>query len=162
VAVGVSLPDEPLVIVDARLRPSPSTLADASHQRADRATPEEHIWILTHAGDDPMPTPSDEDVFGILCRCTPWAVLCVLTPAGRHAARLEFQVGPGGPLRVPVCLDLSRPFAAADHTAWDCEFAAISGPLGPPTARRRPAPPVSRSPRNRERVAASSPRRPDA
>jgi hypothetical protein len=38
--------------------------------------------------------------------------------------RLQFHVGPGGAVELPVEIDYRQPFAASDHAAWDAEYLA--------------------------------------
>jgi len=51
-------------------------------------------------------------------------VLFILARGGQTYARLQFHVGPGGSLLIPVTVDYSRPFAASDHEAWQNEYQA--------------------------------------
>ncbi|MEQ8785143.1 MAG: hypothetical protein RIC55_02555 [Pirellulaceae bacterium] len=44
----------------------------------------------------------------------------ILAEKGATYARLQFNAGPGGSLVIPVEVDYSHAFAAADHEAW-CE-----------------------------------------
>jgi hypothetical protein len=50
---------------------------------------------------------------------TEWPLCCTQHNCQTYA-RLEFHVGPGGSLVLPVEVDYSRPFPASDHAAW-CE-----------------------------------------
>ncbi len=43
-------------------------------------------------------------------------------PRRRSYARLQFNVGPGGGLTIPVAVDYSRSFAGSNHAAWEKEF----------------------------------------
>jgi hypothetical protein len=48
----------------------------------------------------------------------------ILARGGQTYARLEFHVGPGGWLLLPVEVDFTRLFAAADQAAWRTEYPA--------------------------------------
>jgi len=37
---------------------------------------------------------------------------------------LQFNVGPGGGMEIPVEVDYRKAFQASDHAAWDDEYAA--------------------------------------
>jgi hypothetical protein len=41
---------------------------------------------------------------------------------GRSYARLRFNVGPGGELKIPVDVDFNTPFPGSDFTAWETEY----------------------------------------
>ena len=43
---------------------------------------------------------------------------------GKAFARLRFNVGPGGDVRIPVEVDYSQPFAPSDFDAWEAEYKA--------------------------------------
>jgi hypothetical protein len=82
------------------------------------------IWIHTHPGSCPRPSVTDEETFARVFGRTDWAVMFILARGGQTYARLEFHVGPGGCLLLPVQVDYTRPFAAADHAAWREEYSA--------------------------------------
>jgi hypothetical protein len=96
--------------------------------------PEEfaRIWIHTHPGTSATPSNVDEDTFErVFGRCD-WAVMVILARGGQTSARLQWNVGPGGAVRLPVDVDFSRGFPASDHGAWQREHAACVQPvLGP-------------------------------
>jgi len=48
----------------------------------------------------------------------------ILARGGKSYARLRFNVGPGGDVRIPVAVDYSQPFDASDFDAWDAEYKA--------------------------------------
>lgn len=48
----------------------------------------------------------------------------ILARGGETYARLRFSAGPGGAIELPVEVDYSRPFPAADHEAWEAEYRA--------------------------------------
>jgi hypothetical protein len=48
----------------------------------------------------------------------------ILAAGGQTYSRLGLHVGPGGSLELPVTVDYSLPFGAADHDAWANEYDA--------------------------------------
>ena len=48
----------------------------------------------------------------------------ILASGGQTYSRLSFHVGPGGSLELPVEVDFSQAFGAADHEAWAKEYEA--------------------------------------
>ncbi len=51
-----------------------------------------------------------------------WAVMFILAQGGQSYARLQFHVGPGGGITIPVAVDYSWPFAGSNHAGWEKEF----------------------------------------
>jgi hypothetical protein len=82
------------------------------------------IWTHTHPGSCPQPSTTDEETFARVFGRTDWAVMFILARGGQTYARLQFHVGPGGGLLIPVEVDYHRAFKASDHAAWDGEHAA--------------------------------------
>jgi len=78
------------------------------------------IWVHSHPGSCPQPSGKDQETFARVFDKTDWAVMFILARDGQTYARLEFHVGPGGSLVLPVEVDYSHPFPASDHAAW-CE-----------------------------------------
>jgi hypothetical protein len=82
------------------------------------------IWLHTHPGDSPFPSGTDEETFArVFGRCD-WSVMFILAQGGATYARLQFRIGPGAALPVPVRIDWGRPFGAADEPAWEAEYLA--------------------------------------
>ena len=79
-----------------------------------------------------QPSSTDEDTFGRVFGRTDWAVMFILARGGQTYARLEFHVGPGGGLLLPVEVDFTRPFPAADQAAWRKEYLASVREPPPP------------------------------
>jgi hypothetical protein len=48
----------------------------------------------------------------------------ILARGGRSYARLEFHVGPGTAVHLPVEIDCRQAFAGSDHVAWRAEYDA--------------------------------------
>ena len=76
------------------------------------------IWVHTHPGSCPQPSGTDEETFARVFGKTDWSVMFILARDGSTYARLEFHIGPGGSLVLPVEVDYSRPFPASNQTAW--------------------------------------------
>jgi len=97
------------------------------------------VWVHTHPYDSALPSMADEEAFQRVLGTADWAVLFVLAREGPSYASLRFHVGPGGAVRIPSCVDYSRPFAASDRAAWEQEYQA-SVELCPPILGDSPAP----------------------
>ena len=82
------------------------------------------IWVHTHPGNCPAPSPTDEDTFERVFGHTEWAIMFILAQGGQTYARLRFHVGPGGEIEIPVTVDYSRSFPASDPPAWQQEYQA--------------------------------------
>jgi hypothetical protein len=82
------------------------------------------IWLHTHPGDWPTPSGTDEETFARCFGSSDWAVMFIVARGGQSYARLRFNVGPGGSLEIPVQVDFSQPFPAAEHAAWQAEYQA--------------------------------------
>lgn len=78
------------------------------------------IWVHTHPGSCAQPSSKDQETFARVFGNTDWSVMFILARGGQTYARLEFHVGPGGSVLLPVEVDYSHPFPASDHAAW-CE-----------------------------------------
>ena len=82
------------------------------------------IWTHTHPGSSPRPSQTDEETFARVFGHTDWAVMFILASDGQTYARLQFHVGPGGGMLIPVEVDYQHTFQASDHAAWTQEYAA--------------------------------------
>ena len=146
-AFGVSAEDDPLFVEDLAVVAQTADFAGVAFE--DEAVAEffeemvdaglrperfARIWVHTHPGDSPTPSFTDEQTFGRVFGGCQWAVMLVLARKGRTHARLRFNVGPGGEADLPVAVDFSRPFAAADFEGWETEYRervkAVGGRLG--------------------------------
>jgi len=72
------------------------------------------IWLHTHPGDSPEPSMTDEQTFARVFGSCDWSVMCVVAQDGGTYARLRFNAGPGGEVKIPVYVDYSYEFDAAD------------------------------------------------
>ena len=106
------------------------------------------VWVHTHPGDCPRPSRTDEETFARVFGSSDWAVMFILAQDGQTYARLQFNVGPGGALLIPVEIDYSQPFAGSDEATWAEEYLA-NVVVEPPVLLA-------------ERNALSAPARPDA
>jgi proteasome lid subunit RPN8/RPN11 len=111
-----------------------AAVAEFFEQQVDQGRrPEQfaRIWIHTHPGNSPRPSPTDEETFArVFGRCD-WAVMLILARGGATFARLEWHVGPGGALLVPVRVDFETPFGGSDVATWSAEYDQCVHPLGP-------------------------------
>jgi hypothetical protein len=80
--------------------------------------------VHTHPGDCPKPSLTDEDTFSRVFGCNVWALMFIVAQDGQSYARLQFNVGPGGSMEIPVSVDYSRPFLASDYGVWEQEYQA--------------------------------------
>lgn len=82
------------------------------------------IWIHTHPGNSAEPSSVDEATFTRVFGSSDWALMFIIARGGATYARLRYNCGPGADLEIPVDVDYRRAFAAADFSAWDCEYLA--------------------------------------
>lgn len=132
---GISHPDDLLLIDDivlVRQRATAVHVAFDDHAVADffddqvalgrRPEAFGRVWIHTHPGACPRPSPTDEETFQRVFGGCDWAVMFILARSGDVYARLQWHVGPGGAIELPVAVDDSVPFPGSDHTAWRAEY----------------------------------------
>lgn len=82
------------------------------------------IWLHSHPGDSPEPSAIDEVTFERSFGKCQWAVLFVVAQDNETYAKLQFNVGPGGHVLIPVEIDYSQDFGSSAHDLWDTEYAA--------------------------------------
>ena len=100
-------------------------VADHFDRQVDAGrSPEEfaRIWLHTHPGHSPEPSPTDEQTFARVFGSCDWAVMGILARGGASYARLRFTAGPGGSIRIAVEVEFSVPFAASDEENWRAEY----------------------------------------
>jgi proteasome lid subunit RPN8/RPN11 len=132
---GISSRADPLRVEDVVLVPQRTTLtfvafddvavADHFDQQVDAGrSPDEfaRIWLHTHPGYSPQPSPTDEETFARVFGGCEWAVMGILARSGANYARLRFSVGPGGSIRIPVEVDFGVPFAASNESSWQADY----------------------------------------
>jgi hypothetical protein len=155
---GVSAENDPLLIVDfltVKQRCTPVTVAFDDGAVADlfddlvdqglRPGRFGRIWLHTHPGDCPLPSSVDEATFRRVFGRTDWAVMAIIARNDASYAQLSFHVGPGGALEIPVGIDYSQSFAAAEWEAWMREYVenvVVAPPLPPLLPGELPARPA--------------------
>jgi len=82
------------------------------------------IWLHTHPGNFHEPSMTDEATFTRVFGSCDWSVMCIVAQDGGTFARLRFNVGPGGEVKIPVCVDYSFEFDAADFELWTQQYKA--------------------------------------
>ncbi len=151
---GISAAEELLRIEDVVLVPQQASLASVAFDDAAVADffdgqidqsrrPEQfaRIWIHTHPGHDPSPSPLDEATFArVFGRCD-WALMVIVARGGAAYVRLQWHVGPRGRQPRPVEVDLRHSFAGSDQFAWGGRVRPLrrSGPAVRRTLAGRPA-----------------------
>ncbi len=115
---GVSHPLNPLLVIDVCLIQQLATpvtvtfddtaVADFFDAQVDRGfTPQQfaRIWIYTHPGSSPQPSRTDEETLARVFAECDWSVMFIIARSGDNYARLRFNTGPGGDIRLPVGVD---------------------------------------------------------
>jgi hypothetical protein len=133
---GITCKDDLLLVQDIRLVSQCCTplsvkfddqaIADFFDEQVDRGRkPEEfaRIWVHTHPGSSAEPSGTDEETFARCFGRSDWAVMFILARRGETYARLQFNVGPKGSLRIPVSVDYQHSFLGSDHENWLEEYA---------------------------------------
>ncbi|MBS1983331.1 MAG: hypothetical protein JST16_04090 [Bdellovibrionales bacterium] len=87
------------------------------------------IWIHTHPGNCARPSAVDEETFIRVFGRSDWAVMAIVACGGETYARLQFQPGPGGSLRLPIEVSYTVPFAKSDHDGWTDEYLSAVHPI---------------------------------
>lgn len=132
---GVSTGTDPLLIEDfVTVRQSctmvtvameDESVANYFDQQVDQGRKPEQflrVWLHTHPGESAQPSGTDEETFERVFGQCDWAIMAILARGGQTYARLRFGVGPGAQLLIPVEVDFTVPFPAADHEAWQAEY----------------------------------------
>ena len=107
-------------------------MADFFDQQVDSGLrPEQfaRIWVHTHPGACPQPSFTDEETFELVFGSTDLAVMFILARGGQTYCRLQFHIGPGGAIELPVEVDYCRPFDASDELGWQAEYQARVQPV---------------------------------
>ena len=82
------------------------------------------IWMHCHPGDSPEPSCTDEATFDRVFGSCDWSIMFILAQNGDSYARLRFNAGPGGKVKIPVCVDYGYEFDAADFELWKQQYLA--------------------------------------
>jgi len=80
------------------------------------------LWLHTHPGDSPEPSGTDESTFARVFGSCDWAIMLIVAQNGSSFARLRFNAGPGGEVKIPVCVDYGFEFDNADFNAWKQQY----------------------------------------
>ena len=139
---GISASDDLLLIQDFVLIPqvcsavtvsfADDAVAEFFDQQVDLCRqPHEfaRIWIHTHPGNCARPSAVDEETFSRVFGRSDWAVMAIVACGGETYARLQFQSGPGGSLRLPIEVSYAAPFMGSDHNDWTDEYLAAVHPI---------------------------------
>jgi len=82
------------------------------------------VWLHTHPGNSCEPSMTDENTFARVFGTCDWAIMCIVAQDGTTYARLRFSAGPGGEVKIPVCVDYGYEFDAADFEVWQQQYRA--------------------------------------
>ena len=82
------------------------------------------LWLHTHPGDSPEPSMTDEATFARVFGTCDWSIMCIVAQDGSTFARLRFNAGPGGEIKIPVCVDYGYEFEATDFDLWVQQYKA--------------------------------------
>ena len=82
------------------------------------------IWLHSHPGDSPQPSTTDEQTFARVFGSCDWSIMFIVARNGNTYARLRFNIGPGGETNIPVCVDYSHEFEAANFELWKQQYKA--------------------------------------
>ena len=82
------------------------------------------IWLHSHPGDSPEPSCTDESTFARVFGSCDWAIMFIIAQDSKTFARLRFNAGPGGEVKIPVYVDYSYEFDAADFELWKQQYLA--------------------------------------
>jgi len=132
---GISAADDLLLVEDIQLIKQQCTsvmvkfddvaVADFFDEQVDKGRKPEQfgrIWIHTHPGASPSPSMVDEETFVRSFGKSDWALMFIIAQQGATYSRLRFNSGPGGEVELPVRVDFSSDFSAADQQAWAAEY----------------------------------------
>ena len=134
---GISDPEDLLCVIDfqtvqqettvASIALDDQSVADFFDAQVDAGRKPEQffrIWLHSHPGNSPTPSSTDETTFARVFGRSDWAVMCVVARQGKTYARLRFNIGPGGEVLIPVCVDYSLPFGPSKQEEWVAEYTA--------------------------------------
>jgi hypothetical protein len=82
------------------------------------------LWIHCHPGNSPEPSMTDESTFTRVFGSCDWAIMFIVAQDGKTFARLRFNAGPGGEVKIPVSVDYGYEFDAADFALWKQQYLA--------------------------------------
>ena len=82
------------------------------------------IWLHTHPGSFAEPSATDESTFKKVFGNCQWAVMFIIAEDNKTYAQLDFNVGPGAKIKIPVEVDYTYQFGPTEQEKWDAEYAA--------------------------------------
>ena len=82
------------------------------------------LWLHTHPGSSPEPSMTDEQTFTRVFGTCDWSIMCIVAQDGSTFTRLRFNAGPGGEVKIPVCVDYNYEFDAAEFEIWKQQYKA--------------------------------------
>jgi proteasome lid subunit RPN8/RPN11 len=83
------------------------------------------IWLHTHPAGVNSPSGTDEDTFRRIYGDSDWGIMFILPKNGEAYARLQFNTGPTGHMKLPVRIDYNPPFSGVTQEeleAWEKEY----------------------------------------
>jgi len=82
------------------------------------------IWLHTHPGNSPQPSGTDESTFQRVFGNCDWSIMAIVAQEGSTYARLRFNAGPGGEVKIPVSVDYNCKFESSDSEVWQQQYMA--------------------------------------
>ncbi len=80
------------------------------------------IWLHSHPGNCPEPSTTDENTFARVFGKCDWAIMFIVARDGSTYAKLRFNTGPGGEVKIPVYIDYSCEFDATYFELWKKQY----------------------------------------
>ncbi|MBW8016139.1 MAG: hypothetical protein FVQ82_08130 [Planctomycetes bacterium] len=82
------------------------------------------IWLHTHPGNSPQPSCTDESTFERVFGSCNWSIMAIVAQDSSTYARLRFNAGPGGEVKIPISVDYNCDFDASEIETWQQEYIA--------------------------------------
>ncbi len=82
------------------------------------------IWLHTHPGNSPEPSITDENTFDRVFGSCDWSIMAIVAQDGSSYARLQFNAGPGGQIKIPVYVDYGCEFTGTKIEEWLGQYKA--------------------------------------
>jgi proteasome lid subunit RPN8/RPN11 len=134
---GITKPDDLLFVIDfvlVKQRVSSITVAFEDESVANffedqviagRKPPEfARIWLHTHPGDSPEPSITDENTVDRVFGSCDWSIMAIVAQDGSSYAKLKFNAGPGGSIKIPVYVDYGCEFTGTEIEEWIQQYKA--------------------------------------
>ena len=100
-------------------------IADYFDAQIDRGLKPEQfarIWIHTHPGESPEPSPTDLDTMVTSFGECDWAVMFILARGGKRHAELRWNRMQNMCMRIKTSIDYQQPFPETDYIGWQNEY----------------------------------------